>query len=374
MNLNIKKIWNFNSGEQTLGLIISEPINKIQHKILAYTKSGRIFIISADGNIFRNEIVTENTAIWKGLFNNLYDDEQEELILGGLDGLLRTFKYNEKFELIPFWAHQFGASLSGFFIEDINKDNIREIIAYSLDKSIRVLNPFNGNLIWGQIFEQGVTDAIFCEIKGKIEKSELIASSNDGTIRAFDPVKGNLLWFKRFENKVRTLSFFMTGQNYYLVCGGDDKKIHFLNFKTNEEVKTFKVENYIWKSLKYPKNPPHNLIISSYSFDYLEKDINVKDIEFTSKLIVFDINLNIKWTLEKINAELIDYINVFDKIVILTGTTKGELFLIDEMDGKILARVDHGSCINDIKWISDLSLLITCHDDGNINAYNLSTN
>ena len=74
-------------------------------------------------------------------------------------------------------------------IFDINQDGNSEIIVSSLDKTLRVLKPENGEFIWGQIFLSGITTF---EI-GKIDilKDHVIAAgAADGSLRVFNGSNG----------------------------------------------------------------------------------------------------------------------------------------------------------------------------------------
>jgi WD40 repeat protein len=355
-----------------MGIKFGKLITGNKKHILAYTKLGNIFIFDLNGILLLDEIITKNMAFWHGKIEDIDNDDTGEVILGGLDGLLRVFKWSKKFHLIPFWTHQFGASISGILVSDINNDGLNEIIAFSLDKSIRVLNPNNGNLLWGQLFGEGVTDAIICENLDYVKRVEIIVSSNDGTIRSFNPLKGNLLWFKQFDNKVRAICFVRSEQDNYIVCGGDDKKLHILELERNIEIKTLTMADYIWKSLSYPFNSNNNLLVSTYSFDFLDQNIPIDNIDFTSEVMALDQKFNLKWKIKNVNAEKIDYIEVFGTKIVLIGSTKGELLLINELNGEILIQINHNSCINNFEFDKDTNLLITCHDNGYINAYRLS--
>jgi WD40 repeat protein len=369
--LDIKKVWNYNAKEQVMGVAIGNLSQDQKSHILAFTKFGKVLIFSLFGDLLLGKTVTDKLAIWEGIIEDLDYDHKGEIILGGLDGLLRIFKCTEDFQLAPYWVHQFGSSISGILINDVNSDGIKEVIAYSLDKSIRVLNPQNGFLIWGQLFEEGVADAVICKSLQNDRNVEIIASSNDGTIRSFDPYKGDLLWFKRFDNKIRTISNVNVGRNNYIICGGDDKKLHVLDLERKEEIKTFKMIEYVWKCVSYPNIFNNNLLVSTYSFDFFDENIPIEDLEFKSEIIALDQNFNIKWKIKNVNAEKIDYIEVSNVKIVLIGSTKGELFLINELNGDILFQINHDSCINDFKYDKNSNLLITCHDNGDINAYHL---
>ncbi len=61
----------------------------------------------------------------------------------------------EKYELEHFWSHNFNSSISGILLSDVNNDKNDELIVYSLDKTLKVLNPIDGRLVWGQVFDLG---------------------------------------------------------------------------------------------------------------------------------------------------------------------------------------------------------------------------
>ena len=154
--MKIQKIWDFNREEQFLGLEIGTlKINTKQ--ILTFTKSGKIMVFSIDGELLLEEEISPNIPLWNVKISDIDNDGNNEIIIAGLDGLLRVFK-NKKFSLKPLWAHQFGASISGFIYADVNNDSVEEILAYSIDKSLRCLNSADGSLIWGQLFGDGIGD------------------------------------------------------------------------------------------------------------------------------------------------------------------------------------------------------------------------
>ena len=156
--MKIQKFWDFTSNEEILGLEIGN-LTKNTRQLLAYTNFGKILIFSFDGDKLLEEEISQNAPIWSVKIHDIDNDGRNEIIIAAYDGLLRVFKYKLPI-LEPFWAHQFGASISGLHIHDINNDGIEEIIAYSLDKTLRVLNPLDGSLIWGQLFEDGIGDAV----------------------------------------------------------------------------------------------------------------------------------------------------------------------------------------------------------------------
>lgn len=369
--LKIKELWNFKYNEPILGIELGDINNNGQIEIVAYTKAGMVLIISLKGELLHKELISKDSPVWHSRIYDIDKDGENELILGGMDGILRVFKPNLTYDLNPFWNHKFGASISGILIDDINNDNLDELIVFSLDKTMRTLNPLDGNLVWGQIFEDGIGDAtIFIDDKN-LNKKEILACGNDGTIRNFDGTNGELLWFKNFSNEMRCISYINSIEGLVVLCGGDDKKLHFINKKTQKEFKTKEFKNYVWKCISYPFPIFNKAIVSSYSFDYFDNSIPIENIEFTSKMTCLNEFLDDKWEIKQKNIEFLRIIEISNMILILAGTTKGEFIIIEEQTGKILFNKNNNSCINMIQFLMEEGLLFSCHDDGTICAYKL---
>jgi len=368
--LRIHKIWDYKCDEQFLGLELGDFTANNKQEIIAFTKSGKIYIFSLDGGLLFEDEITEKTPIWNLIIDEIDETNSKKLIIGGLDGLLRIFDINPFITLTlnPLWAHQFGSSISGILLSDINGDGIKEIIAYSLDKSLRILSALDGSLIWGQLFEDGISDAIVIKDDDNSDNNVIIAVGNDGTIRSFNCVNGNLLGFMKFTEKVRTLTLFNLLDKQVIVCGGDDKIAHFLDMNLKFEIDTLKFNDFVWKlkPLKFMNNS--FLLISTYSFDFFDDSIPINKQQFSSKLTCLDINLDVKWELTNTNIEVIaPYLSEPINFIII-GTTRGEIIILDK-EGKILTTLNTSSCVNDIKIDLFSKLFVSCHDDGSINAY-----
>ncbi len=256
-------------------------------------------------------------------------------------------------------------------INDTNNNSQKEIIVFSLDKTIRVLDPLNGDLVWGQVFKEGVGDAIIYNDNNIQSKKELIACGNDGTLRAFDGSNGQLLWFKRYSNKLRCLVYLNSIRGPLLLCGGDDQKIYCIQINNQKKIKTLDFNNYVWKCHSYPHQKFNKIIISSYSFIFFNNSVPLQNLKFTSKLITLNENLEVLWELIGINVEFLDTIELCDKIFILVGTTKGEVLIIDEFTGKIVYRIRNESITNMVQFHLEQRLILSYHDDGGIYAYKL---
>ncbi|MHA1146963.1 MAG: hypothetical protein ACTSR8_01835 [Promethearchaeota archaeon] len=331
-------------------------------EIIAFTKTGRLYIIDLEGKILFEDSISKNESIWCA---QVYEGR---LIIGGLDGLLRVFRCTEDYELKADWAQQFGSSISGFILEDVNGNGNTELVVYSLDKTLRVLNLENGSYVWGQVFEQGIGDAI---IETEVEdpnKKIVYACGNDGTIRAFDGKKGTMLWFKRFSDKIRCINYMETGKDIIILCGGDDKQLHYIRKSTHEEIKTTEFGDYVWKCKKFKDINQSLLLVSTYSFDYLYDDVPVEEIKFTSKLECYNQELLLKWVLHEKNIETLQDFSFNNIKYVAAGTTIGELLILEGANGNIAIKQTYSSCINSIIFNTDCNMLCLCNDAGEIHA------
>ena len=371
LTLKAKELWNFKYNTPILGIEVADINGNGQIEIIAYTKNGILLFISLNGKLLHKEVISKDSPLLHLKIYDIDDDGRYELILGGMDGILRIFKCNLTYNLELLWTHKFNSSISGILIEDINGDTINELIIFSLDKTLRVLNPSDGKLVWGQVFENGIGDAIIFLRDKNSAKKEILACGNDGTIRIFDGKDGKLLWFKKYSEKIRTITYMNTPKGPVVICGGDDKKLHIINKITQNEIKTKEFNDYIWKSISYPFPILNKVLVSSYSFAYFDESIPLEKTEFTSQLICLDQSLSINWELIGYNIEFLNIIGKFDEFYIFAVTTKGELLIIEEQTGKILFNNIYNSCANMIQFLTKNRLLLSCFDDGTIITYKL---
>ncbi|MFX1297837.1 MAG: hypothetical protein ACFFD2_23700 [Promethearchaeota archaeon] len=369
--MKVKELWNFKYNAPILGFEVVDINNNGELEIIAYTKTGFLLFISLDGKLLREELISNNSPLWHLKIYDVDNDGRYEVILGGIDGILRIFKCNLTYNLTPFWIHKFDSSISGILIEDVNNDNINELIVFSLDKTLRVLNPFDGKLIWGQIFEDGIGDAIVIKNNIRHTYNEVLACGNDGTIRCFDGKKGKLLWFKKYSEKLRVIAYMNTLKEQVILSGGDDMKLHVLSKSTQQEIITKQFNNYVWNCVSYPFPILNNVLVSSYSFAYFDELTQIKNIEFTSQLVCLNEYLDTKWELHGFNIECLRITKLYNKDLLIIGTTKGNLLIIEVQTGKILFNGKSNSCINMCYICIEKRLVFSCHDNGNMVAYKI---
>jgi len=371
--MEINEIWTYNHDYPILSLEIGNINGNDEISLIATTKNGEILLFTLQGELILKDLISENQPIWHA---RLFDKDgvgRQKLIMGGMDGCLRAFRYDSLNKLEIMWTHQFSSSISGIMFEDVNDNGQKEVIAYSLDKTLRILNANDGNLIWGQIFEDGIGDAHLYRNNENLNEKQIIACGNDGTIRNFNIKNGELKWFKRYSNKMRCVSSFDSINEKIIATGGDDKVLRFINSKDHEEIKTFEFKDYVWKLKPFSIDKSDKLIVSTYSFDYLNDTSSLNGLAFTSKLMYINHYLEILWEINNINVESLETFELKKKMYILVGTTKGTVILVDSSSGKILAEIKKHSCSNSVKYWSERQLIFSCHDDGSLYSFQLNT-
>jgi WD40 repeat protein len=347
--LKITKILEKYLNSQLLDIKLGDINGDGKIEIVVSTRDGRILILSRDGKIIHELFVSEDKPIWNIDLYDITRDGKMEIISGGLDGLLKVF-YSRKHKLELLWSHSFQDSISGFFLDDITDDLRSELIAYGLDKSLRVLNSQNGELIWGQLFEKGIgiVRAYDCDGDGQIE---LIGGGNDGTVRVFNGQNGVLKWFKKFSKNIRCISCFPNNQ--VIICGGDNKKIYFLDGVKGDIIKSYEMEEYVWESSAYLLEKNNYIaLIYSYSFDFLDPNFDSSTMDYKSRLLCINNNLEIDWELTGFNIEDIKIIKI-DFYYLILGTNDGRIIILSIKNGKIIKEINLNSTPNKIEIMDD---------------------
>ncbi|MFW9820778.1 MAG: hypothetical protein ACFFE5_14305 [Candidatus Thorarchaeota archaeon] len=234
---------------------------------------------------------------------------------------------------------------------------------------MRCLNGFDGSLLWGQLFEDGIGDAIVWQDPQNPSMLEIIACGNDGTVRSFKGTNGKLLWFKRFQDKIRCISSIKSENRDLIVCGGDDKILHVFDKESQDELGSLRFEDFVWKCTSISNEDKPYLLVSTYSFEYFDPSQKIEDIVFNSKILCLNPQLEKIWEIKNTNVECYLQAEIHSKIYLIIGTTKGNVMVLEASTGQIVAETKKNSCVNDLKYDSELNLLISCHDNGSIFAY-----
>jgi outer membrane protein assembly factor BamB len=368
--VNAKELWKYKHTSAINGVLTDDVDGNGVPEIIAYSSNGEVLILSMDGDLLLSEKVSDK-QIWAAtVYDNNTNAPSKFLVIGGMDGLLRSFHLTKNFDMDQRWTHKFGSSISGFLLEDLLNNGTEQLISYSLDKTLRVLNKEDGSLIWGQTFEKGIGQVIVVPVLNNQVKKEVVACGNDGTVRVFNAEEGVLKWFKRFSENMRCIATLNPQErDSLLLCGGDDKTLHVIDRKKKGELKskTLTYSDYVWTLHSYFQNSLRKLLVSTYSFEFLKTEKDVKKLKFTSGLYKYDSNLKMEWKVEGENLESFEVIkDQWKNGIIFFGTTKGDLKALNESNGSILFDLEYPSCVNGLTFLKSYNALVSCHDDGSI--------
>jgi WD40 repeat protein len=367
--ISLKKIWTYKVSSPILELLCQDINGDGKTEIIAFNQEGDIIILNAEGILLFSDDITNKSAIYATKIGNINSDGHLELIVGAMDGLLRVFRFRPDLTLEALWAHPFGANINGLILDDITGDSQTDLLAYSLDNSLRVLNSKTGDLIWGQMFEEGIGDAIIMKDFESPHKKQVAACGNDGTLRIFDGCDGKLRWFKRYPNKLRSLAEIRIANTSLLICGGDDKKLYYIDKKYQEQVAQLSFSDYIWNIEHLSNLSTSNLLVYTYSFAFLYQIPSKESVAFTSQLLFFNQNSQSTWQIKGINLECVDTFMKDENSYILLGTTTGKMLIIEETSGIIICGTKCSSSINCVEFLSGVNLVLSGNDNGEINAY-----
>lgn len=288
------------------------------------------------------------------------------------------------------WKQKCGDMITKLDYFDITGDGNNEIIASSIDKTLRALEPKTGILIWGQIFQSGITTFQ----KGDPDndgKLEIIAGAVDGSIRIFDGKDGKLKFFNQLPNNIRTIQVIKTPDSIarktepntpnssknVIFCGCDDQNIYFLDGTNGKilESKNIGQNTYPWLSEKIPQKNKENLLLTTYTFEYMQ-GLVVSDKKSNSGIYFYGGNdLEIKWKIEKINVQCMSPILSFNNTAMtVLGTTDNRLIVLDVNLGKILLEKSCKNIINAVlvETINQNFYIYACDDSKNVLGFRVS--
>jgi WD40 repeat protein len=158
--MNLKEIWSIQTHKRILSIEFGDINGDSELEIICGFSDGYLGLFSMRGKQLKFIQISENEPLYHIKKFDLFEYRKSQLIIGGKDGILRIFDISSDLSFNLLWSLKFNSLIAGILIDDINNDGIYEIISYSLDKTIRVLNPKDGSLIWGQVFEKGIGDCL----------------------------------------------------------------------------------------------------------------------------------------------------------------------------------------------------------------------
>lgn len=237
------------------------------HYIVA-TQAGEVKILDFDatnhGWLIKSEFdLTQNGAIWNMVLVDVNHDGIEEILIGGMNGLLLCLSGVGH----VLWQVTFKSAITGIqlFPHKTSDPSLQEspwILAYSIDRTLRVINA-HGHMVWAQMFAGTINCAAISS--NTLDASlEIIAGSQDGTLRVFDGHTGKIKWFIEVGVGIRVVA---VDENVIMI-GDDSKRIALVDRTTHAIVQEKTLACYPW-NLRRSLIDPHICYLSTYSFRYL---------------------------------------------------------------------------------------------------------
>lgn len=290
-------------------------------------------------------------------------------------------------ELKKIWEQKADDLITKMECIDLNQDGKVEIIASSMDHSLRVLDAESGKFIWGQLFQAGIAYFKIAALNG-IMVDSVICSAIDGSLRVFNSKNGDLIKFSMLANNIRTIEVINTPKKIgntiiysnspkAIVCGCDDYYLYIIDGGSLNVLISLNIGSYIWNSGLVCFKEPQTLdlfYISTYSFNFMEGLVvpNTNDKSFIRfyNAQSFDILAEIM----DINIQTITYPIKFEKFqVILVGTIEKKVHLIDLDQKKIICSIDAEDIVNavDLCINNNKMMIYYCDDKCNFRGFKI---
>lgn len=260
------------------------------------------------------------------------------------------------------WIHEFQHSISDFFFAQLLNQKTNEyqdyVMVCSYDRTFRVLNASTGDYFWAQMAGLGIEYAsVGYDADGKAES--VFICSDDGTVRRLNQSNGEMSAY--FESPKVMRSVFADTTNQVVYAGGDEMVLYVLDYAKLQTKQKIQFDTYIWDLINYK----HYLIVQLYSFAFLGDLLADNEISGEPGLVFYDKkagNLEESARIMNINIQCKQ---VIDNLL-FSGTTGGEIVVIDMEKKVIIARENVGSFINSIsvKKQDNIWIIAVCEENG----------
>ena len=189
----------------------------------AATRSGTFHIIDPEDCEIQESIeLTPTTPIWRVAGNHHGQSDTCSFGLATLEGGVLGVQRGQGVA----WQHPFSSFCGELCFIDRPTDGTQLLVAGSLDRSLRRIDPKSGQLIWGQMFPTGV---------GFVERWDLgnglvlVTGDTTGEVRGYDAFSGTMLWHTEFGQCAafaRPVKSDETREETQWMVGTDDKMVH----------------------------------------------------------------------------------------------------------------------------------------------------
>ncbi len=251
----------------------------------------------------------------------------------------------------PCWSHDFSATVSEFKIYADPFTGERTLLVPSLDKTLRMLVASNGRLVWGDTFQSGVNVADQCVLDGG-DTHVIVAGGNDNTLRCYMRKKSDkpgaykMAWFHKFESYVRDASISKAGQ---VAAVADDGFLKVLDARTGTVSWRHEHNSFAWKCKLLPG--AGKVVSTSYQLP-LTVDESGQKLGNPGVVACHDLaSGKLIWSTKPddgVNVNAWALIEEGAQQYLLTGTTGGDVVIVDVASGFIAQRLRVSHMVNQV--------------------------
>jgi hypothetical protein len=173
---------------------------------------------------------------------DLTKNGKSEIIIGLGDNTLRVFKFDEEtLNYIEFCSEMFENFVNTCAIADLNGDSNLEIIAGSWDKTLRVFSLTETGLeeLWRKELPYRIQSVKIADVLWN-DRLEIVVLFKEDGLSVLNSQNGSLIWEFSAEKPLLTCDIgILDSSGYpYIVTGGNDKILYFLDMYGNTILKT----------------------------------------------------------------------------------------------------------------------------------------
>jgi outer membrane protein assembly factor BamB len=331
------------------------------------TRGGKFYIFNPqDGTVKEDIDLDPPTPIWRVAGNRSESTEEPTYALATLDGGVIGVQEGKGVK----WQHPFGSSCGAIAFTGGTRGVPNLIIAGSLDRSLRGIDPITGKLVWGAMFPTGVGFVDLFEIESGLV---LIAGDTAGAVRCYKATSGEMQWYADFQSIARfcvPLNKPETAGELLWMAGTDEKLVHIFSIegeKAGEPSVSVPCIEYPWQARRLGLD---STVVAMYNFANLLGD----EPSAAGQLVAFRDDGAELWSTTIVgSAEDMVAFNrgESNSSTLYVGTTVGTVLQVDASNGEVGAVLPLASePINALRILpasdgAEITLAAAC-DDGRV--------
>ncbi len=221
--------------------IVAIGENEADKFIAVANQDRNLYILSSNGLELYQKI---EFSQWVRCISSadLTKNGKSEIIVGLGDNTLRIFKFDEEtMNFVEFCSEAFEGFVSSCAIADLNGDSNLEIIAGSWDKTLRVFSLTETGLeeLWRKELSFRIQSVKIADVLWNNRLEIVVLFKEDG-LSVLNSLNGSLIWeFSAGKPLLACDIGILDSSGYpYIVTGGNDKILYFLDMYGNTILKT----------------------------------------------------------------------------------------------------------------------------------------